>query len=96
MSKKVLTLIIVFIFNESYDIAIVMSSSCSGKMFFPPTFWPFQTKLQGSKVKNIKKWSKSAKFRGRFEGRLTFWPATRAKWLEIEKSFFPRNLTLMA
>ena len=47
------------------------------------TFCPLWPKLWGFKVERIKKHRKSAKFGGRFGVRLTFWPATQAKKVEI-------------
>ena len=52
------------------------------------TFRPLWPKLWGFKVHRIKKWCKSTKFWGRFGGRLTFWPATRAKKVEIQIFFW--------
>ena len=73
----------------------------NGKNFFPPgtftlvawwwakkntfcTLWPC-----GFKVERIKKWCKSAKFWGRFGGRLTFWPPTQSKKVRIQMWFPP-------
>ena len=60
------------------------------------TFRPFWPKLWGFKVKGIKKWCKIGTFWGRFGGRLTFWPATRTKKVEIPIFFPPRTVTSLA
>ena len=46
-------------------------------------------KVKGLQSQKYKKNDKKGIFRCRFEGRLTFWLATWAKWVEIGKSFFP-------
>ena len=59
------------------------------------TFRPFWPKLWGFKVQRIKKRRKSPLFRGRFGGRLTFWPAGKKRY---KSNFFSpsRTVTLLA
>ena len=52
-------------------------------------FRPLWPKLWGFKVQRTKKRRKSAIFRGRFGGRLTFWPVTQAKKVEIPPKKIP-------